>query len=117
MSIEASIAHALHKDLDILEADPNVITLPVRDLEGYIDSYIVGLQQKLLTTLQRAGEPYIKSRDAAGLCATCLQEGIELPTSMLLRICQTIMSLTHLDARFIAEDADGTPIYYVRMEA
>lgn len=117
MSIEASVAHAIHKDLDILEANPNVTKLPVSDLEGYIDTYIVELQQKLLCAVQSSGEAFVKSHDAAGLCATCLQAGVDLPAAMLLRICQTILSLTHLDARFIAEDSDGTPIYYVRMEA
>ncbi len=73
MSIEACIAHAIHKDLDIIEALPNVYELPIEQLEHHIDGYIHQLQQNLVEAIKTLGEPYIKAKDAAGLCVTCLR--------------------------------------------
>ena len=115
MTIEACIAHAIHKDLDILEALPEVYELPVEALEQHIDTYIQTLQQTLVKAIKSLGEPYIKSKDAAGLCITCLRAGISLPPEMMLKMCQTILQLSALDARFIADDANGTSVYYMRM--
>jgi hypothetical protein len=115
MSIEACIAHAIHKDLDILEALPDVYEVPVEDLEHQIDSYIQGLQQTLVKAIKTLGEPYIKAKDAAGLCITCLRAGVTLPPEMMLKMCQTILLLSALDARFIADDAEGTSVYYMKM--
>src|SRR5437870_3932782 len=39
MSIETCIAHAIHKDLDIIEALPEVQDLPVEQLETYVEGY------------------------------------------------------------------------------
>ena len=115
MSIEACIAHAIHKDLDILEALPSVYELPVEDLETHIDRYIRNLQQTLVKAIKTLGEPYMKSHDAAGLCITCLRAGVTLPPEMMLKMCQTIMHLTAIDARFIADNNDGTSVYYMKL--
>jgi len=116
MSIEACIAHAIHKDLDILEALPDVYEMPVEELEHQIDSYIQSLQQSLVQTIKALGEPYMKSRDAAGLCITCMRAGVALPPEMLLKMCQTILELSQLDARFIADNNEGVSVYYMKME-
>ncbi len=115
MSIEACIAHAIHKDLDILEALPDVYEMPVEDLENHIDRYIRNLQQTLVKTIKALGEPYLKSRDAAGLCITCLRSGVTLPPEMLLKMCRTILHLTAIDARFIADNNDGSSVYYMKL--
>lgn len=115
MSIEACIAHAIHKDLNILEALPDVYELPVEDLETHIDRYIRNLQQSLVKTIKALGEPYLRSKDAAGLCITCLRSGVTLPPEMLLKMCQTILHLTAIDARFIADNNDGTSVYYMKL--
>lgn len=115
MSIETCIAHAIHKDLDILEAVPDVQTIPVEQLETYIEQYISGMQEILCTIVETKGESFLRSKDAAGLCAACLDGGINLPPRMLLRMCQTIVQLTTLDAQFILDTEDGTSLYYVRM--
>lgn len=115
MTIEACIAHAIHKDLDILEALPDIYEMPLETLEQHIDAYIQTLQQSLLKTIRSLGEPYLKSKDAAGLCITCLRAGVTLPPEMLLKMCQTILQLSALDARFIADDNNGTSIYYMKL--
>lgn len=115
MSIEACIAHAIHKDLDILEALPDVYEMPVEELEQQIDGYIQALQQNLVQTIKALGEPYLKAKDAAGLCITCMRAGVALPPEMLLKMCQTILELSALDARFIADNAEGVSVYYMKM--
>lgn len=116
MTLEACIAHAIHKDLDIIEALPEVYDLPFDELEEHIDGYIHGLQQNLVQTIKSLGEPYMKSRDAAGLCVTCLKAGVSLPPEMLLKMCQTILQLSTVDARFIADSEDGsTALYYMKL--
>lgn len=115
MTIEACVAHAIHKDLDILEALPNIYDLPVEKLEEHIDTYIRTLQQTMLQTIRSLGERYLRSKDAAGLCITCLRAGVTLPPEMLLKMCQTILQLSALDARFIADDNNGTSVYYMKL--
>ncbi len=116
MTIDACIAHAIHSDLDILEALPEVHDIPVDYLEPYIERFVVNVQEALYTVIVDYGEPYLRSRDAAGLCATCLEAGVSLPPTMLLRMCQTIMQLSELDAKFILDTEDGKSLYYVKME-
>ncbi len=116
MTLEACIAHAIHKDLDIIEAMPNVYEVPFEQLEPMIDDYIHSLQQRLVHTVKTLGEPYLKAKDAAGLCITCLRAGVTLPPEMMLKMCQTILQLSSLDATFIADAEDGTAsIYYMKL--
>lgn len=116
MSIEACIAHAIHKDLDILEALPEVYQVPVEELEQHIDHYIHALQQSLVKTVKALGEPYLRSKDAAGLCITCLRAGVNLPPEMLLKMCHTILQLMAIDARFIADNNEGASVYYMKLQ-
>jgi hypothetical protein len=115
MSIESCIAHAIHKDLDIVEALPEVQDLPVEQLETYVERYVVQVQESLYNVIEAKGDPYIRAKDAAGLCAACMESGISLPPRMLLRMCQTIVNLTTLDARFILDTPDGKSLYFVRV--
>lgn len=115
MTIEACIAHAIHKDLDIIEALPEVYDLPFDELEDHIDGYIRGLQQNLVQAVKTLGEPYLRSRDAAGLCITCLRAGVTLPPEMMLKMCRTILQLSSLDAKFIADTEEGASLYYMKM--
>lgn len=115
MSIEACVAHALHRDLDIVEALPEIQDLPVEQLEIYVERYVTQMQQTLCMVIRTQGDAFVRSKDAAGLCAACLEAGISLPPRMLLRMCQTIVQLTTLDARFILDTPEGASLYYVRM--
>ena len=115
MSIETCIAHAIHKDLDIVEALPEIQDIPVEQLEPYVEKYVLKVQQSLYDVIRDKGDTYIRAKDAAGLCATCIENGVGLPPRMLLRMCQTIMQLSTLDAKFILDTDDGKSLYYVRM--
>lgn len=115
MTLEACIAHAIHKDLDVLEAMPEVYELPVEELEQQIDTFIHDVQQKLVNTIKSLGEPYMKAKDAAGLCVTCLRAGVSLPPEMLLKMCHTILQLSALDAKFIADTDEGASLYYMKL--
>lgn len=115
MSLEACIAHAIHADLDILQVLPEVQELPVDHLEPYIEQFVVEVQESLYRVIAREGEPYLRSHDAAGLCATCLDAGISLPPSMLLKMCQTIVQLSMVEARFILDTEEGKSLYYVKV--
>jgi hypothetical protein len=115
MSLEACIAHAIHADLDILQVLPEVHDLPVDNLESYIEQFVLEVQESLYRIIASEGERYIRSHDAAGLCATCLDAGIVLPPSMLLKMCQTIVQLSMVEARFILDTEDGKSLYYVKV--
>ena len=115
MTIDACIAHAIHSDLDIIEALPEVHDLPVEDLELYVEQYVLRIQESLYSVITDKGDQYIRSKDAAGLCATCLNSGVSLPPHMLLKMCQTILNLSQLDAKFILDTENGTSLYYVKM--
>lgn len=115
MSIETCIAHAIHRDLDIVEALPEIQDLPMEELEPYVEQYVLYTQDLLVTVIRDKGEKYIRSKDAAGLCAACMDAGVALPPRMLLRMCQTILNLTSLDAKFILDTDDGKTLYFVKM--
>ena len=116
MTIDACIAHAIHSDLDILEALPEVEYVPVKELEIYVEKFVLTVQESLRNVIVHRGEKYLRSKDSAGLCATCIEAGVALPPGMLLKMCQTIMNLSQLDAKFILDTDDGKSLYYVKME-
>lgn len=116
MSIDACIAHAIHNDLDILDALPEIHDLPMEDMELYIEDYVCSIHQTLRQFVIQHGDPYIRSKDAAGMCAMLLNEGVTLPAHMLLKMCQTIVQLSELDAKFILDTEDGKSLYYMKME-
>ncbi len=115
MSIDACIAHAIHSDLDILEVLPELKGMPVESLEPYIENYILTVQQEFRSVITDHGDVFIRSKDAAGLCSVCMQHGIGIPPKMLLRMCQTILQLSNIDARFILDTEDGTSLFYMKM--
>ncbi|MCK5016367.1 MAG: hypothetical protein KAS32_04770, partial [Candidatus Peribacteraceae bacterium] len=78
MSIDACIAHAIHNDLDILEALPEVHDLPMEEMESYIEQYVSTMHETMRSAIVQFGNTFVRSKDAAGLCATCLQKGVHL---------------------------------------
>ena len=115
MTIEACIAHAIQTDLDIIEALPEVQEIPVEELETYVERYVRNVQRSILHIIEDQGEQFLRSKDAAGLCATILERGINLPPKMLLKMCQTIIQLTTIDAELVLE-CEGKSLYYVKMK-
>ncbi|NLG07488.1 hypothetical protein GX553_03480 [Candidatus Peribacteria bacterium] len=116
MTLDACIAHAIHSDLDILEVLPEVHELAVEELEPYIERYVTEIHQRIYSTILESGEMFIRSHDSAGLCATLMKAGISLPPKILLKMCQTIMQLSELEARFILDTNDGKALYYLKMD-
>ncbi len=116
MNLEACIAHAIHNDLDVVELLPDIHELPLEDLETYIEQFVIGIQQSLLDVIRRDGDRFVRGKDAAGLCAACLRAGVEIPPEMLLRMCNTILRLSEVDARFIGDSMNGESLYYMKME-
>ena len=116
MTLDACIAHAIHSDLDILEALPEIHDLSVEELEPYVERYVLHIHKVIYDTISREGEEYIRAKDAAGLCATLMKHGINIPSHMMLKMCQTIVQLNELDAQFILDTEDGTSLYYMKME-
>ncbi len=115
MSIETCIARAIQTDLDIVEALPEIHDLPMEELETFVDKYVTSVHETLSTVIRQKGENYLRSRDAAGLCATCLESGISLPPRMLLRMCQTIIQLNQVESQFILDTPEGVSLYYVKV--
>lgn len=115
MTIDASVAHAIHKDLDIVEALPEIQDLPAEQLEPYVEQYVSQMHESIRNIVSLKGEPFLRSNDPAGLCATCLEGGVHLPPRMLLRMCRTIIDLQTLDARFILDTDSGSSLYFVKM--
>jgi hypothetical protein len=115
MSIETCIAHAIHKDLDVMEAMPEIQDIPVEELETYVERYVLQVQESLANVIRGTGDAFLRSKDSAGLCAACLESGISLPPRMLLKMCQTIVQLTTLDAQLVLDTPDGKSLFYVKM--
>ena len=115
MTIEACVAHAIKSDLDIVEALPEIQELPVDEVEMYVERYVVKVYQTITDVIAENGDRYLRSKDAAGLCAACMEYGLGLPARMLLRMCQTIINLQTLDAKFILDTPEGESLFYVKM--
>ncbi|MBP9750505.1 MAG: hypothetical protein KBC95_01520 [Candidatus Peribacteraceae bacterium] len=115
MTIETSIARAIQRDLDIVEALPEIHDIPVEQVETFVEGYVLQMHERLSAIINQQGKNYLKSHDAAGLCATCLDGGVSLPPRMMLKMCQTIIELSELQAKFILDTDDGKTLYYFKM--
>lgn len=115
MSIDACIAHAIHQDLDIIEALPEIHDLPMEEMEKYIERFVAELHKIMRQVIVEEGDIFVRSKDAAGLCATLLQSGVVIPAHILLKMCRTIVQLSAVDARFILDTEDGKSLYYMKM--
>jgi hypothetical protein len=82
---------AIHDDLNIVQAWPEIDSVPVEDLTLTVDCYINELEQTMTRTIEEKGLPYMLSKDAAGLC-TILLDRVRFPFPRLLRMCQSIVS-------------------------
>ena len=115
MTLDACIAHAIHSDLDIMEALPEVHDLSVDELEPYIEQYVTKVHQAIHYAIIEEGQGFVRAKDVAGLCATIQQAGVALPTRMLLKMCKTIIDLMEVEARFILDTDEGVSLYYMKM--
>jgi hypothetical protein len=115
MTLETSIARAIQRDLDIIEALPAIHEVPMEQVEGVVEEYVSRMHEHLSLIVRERGDTYLRARDAAGLCATCLDAGVNLPPRMLLRMCQTIIELSGVNATFILDTDAGASLYYMRL--
>jgi hypothetical protein len=81
-----------------------------------IEEYLTSIQTQLLNVISNHGEVFLQSRDAAGLCATCLAEGVDLPPDTLLRTCQVIVGGSKQQSEYVGELPSGEPMYMVSLE-
>jgi hypothetical protein len=116
MTIDEAINLAVTKDLDILEALPEVHDLRMDELEPYIEKYVIKVIEVISNTIDRQGKPYFIAGDAAGLCATLLQAGVHIPSTMLLKMCQTIIEASVWNAEYKGDAPDGNPVYYAYIQ-
>jgi hypothetical protein len=110
MSIDHAVAIAIHDDLDIAQAWPQIEQLPVEALAPAIDDFIEDLQEALTDAIEEKGIPYLVAGDAGGLCEALLGR-VRVPFPMLLKMCRTIVEMWDV------EECRCTPlVYFVRLK-
>ena len=99
----------------VASATPWLCELPVEEIEPYVTEFVHRIHDSLSEAVRVNGEPYLRARDAAGLCAACMERGVVLPVRMLLKMCQTIIQMSTLEAELIAETPTGECLYFAKM--
>ena len=116
MTLAERIARAVQTAIDPMAEMPFLADCPVEDVNLLIDEYLATIQAQLLTVIAEHGDLFLQSSDAAGLCATCIAEGIDLPPDTLLRTCQAIIHTSVQKSEYFADLPTGEAIYVVAME-
>lgn len=114
MDLDHCIAHAIHKDLDIIEALPEIQELPVQDLENYVENYVIRMQAFLSVEVRAAFSNNQIPKTGRELAKKI--KNSDLPPQMLINMCDTIISMHNIDARFVLDTENGTSLYDIRME-
>lgn len=113
MTIETCVAHAIHKDLEITKALPEVYDTPFDKLEELIYSYIERLQNKLSIEIRKR-EKLIKEPNRMAL--SLIESEFPLPEDLLVKMCETISNLSDIKAKFIADTPEGASLYHIILE-
>jgi len=113
MTIDCVVAQALELDLDVVEALPELQTLPIEEVESRIDDFLDRLQDGLVDAIESRGMCYLVTGDAAGLCEMLLGEALAIPLPMLLRLCRSIVSIWKGELGTSAYTC--LPVYFVRL--
>jgi hypothetical protein len=116
MSLPERIERAVRTAIDPLEEMPFLRECPVEEVNLLVDEYIATIQQQLLDVISRHGDVFLQIQDAAGLCATCIAEGIDLPPDTLLRTCQAIIEVPSQRSEYVGDMPTGDPVYMVALE-
>ncbi len=116
MSLPERIARAVQASIDPMMEMPFLADCQVEEVSLLIDEYLATIQSQLLEVISEHGEPFLQSADAAGLCATCIAEGIDLPPDTLLRTCQAIIHTAVQKSEYFADLPTGEAVYVVAME-
>lgn len=114
MTLDACVAHAINKNLDIVQAFPEVQDMSPDEIEPAVEKYVSDLLGEWVTTLQQ-DEALIEN--PAYLLAEIIKDRttIEIPLKMRISMCETIKSLRDIDARFILDTDNGASLYYVKL--
>jgi hypothetical protein len=116
MTLPERIERAVRTAIDPMEEMPFLADCPVEDVAPLIEEYLATVQAQLLEIISRCGDIFLQLSDAAGLCATCLAEGIDLPPDTLLRTCQAIVRVPLQRNEYVADLPTGEAVYMVAME-
>lgn len=116
MSLPERIARAVQYSIDPMEEMPFLAECPLEEIEALLDEYIAAIQAQLLEVISTHGETFLSASDAAGLCAVCIAEGIDLPPDTLLRTCQVIVEDATQRSEYIADLPNGESMYMVSLE-
>jgi hypothetical protein len=115
MTIDACVAHAISRDLDVLEALPQVQLYPVEWIDPLVAAFMDRVQERLSKAVVEHGVRYLQRHDAAGLCRALLNAQVGVLPAMLLEMCETMVSLYALEVRFLGDTPDFRPVFEVRM--
>ena len=96
MTIEAAIAHAIHIDLDIIQALPEVQETPVDRLEEFIESYIKSIQASMVEAALSGS--WENPEELYGVFQKC---GVDVPDTMLRTMSDTVCALHSQDIQEI----------------
>ena len=116
MSLSDRIERAVNSAIDPMEEMPFLAECPVEEISLLLDEYMTAIQAQLLEVISTHGETFLDVNDAAGLCAICIAEGIDLPPDTLLRTCQAIVEDASQKSEYIADLPSGESIYMVSLE-
>ena len=116
MSLAERIERAVNAAIDPLKEMPFLADCPVEEVSLLIDEYLATIQAHLLDVISKHGEVFLQIGDPAGLCATCIAEGIDLPADTLLRTCQAIVHTPTQRSEYLIDLPTGEAVYAVGME-
>lgn len=116
MSLPERIDRAVQSSIDPMEEMPFLAECPVEEISLLLDEYMAAIQAQLLEIISTHGETFLEVNDAAGLCAVCIAEGIDLPADTLLRTCQAIVEDASQKSEYIADLPNGESMYMVSLD-
>lgn len=111
MNISVCIAHAIHKELDIIEAIPTIHDVPTEQLETYVERYVLNVQSMMDKAITSNN---LENGDAESIARVCSEAKVPVPDPMLRKMAKMIVSLRASDCKEIVI-ADGVRVFHMRM--
>ena len=115
MALDACIAQAISSEFDILKALPEMQTLPLHELEGYVEQYILTMHESIRSVIETQGEQFIVTQDAAGLCVCCQEAGVSIPSETLIKVCRAIIKHYVIHAECMMNTPDGQTVWWMKI--
>lgn len=100
MTIEASVAHAIHAHLDIVGCCPEIHDIGLEELEPFAENYVHRVQEEFTKAVTES-EDQIDNLHA--FTASVLKRTSCVPPDTCLKMCRTIRELRNLDVKFIGD--------------